>query len=578
MSAVVATTALGATVARFGAEAAPDSLSRVETQNPAWSVTLIGVPAAICVVSAWLNLKRPSLCVGLSLLVLGWLAPSWADVGAVSPRWRVGLLAAEPLVVAGLSLIVGAAGRAGRPSASWVAVAGSVSTAAVAVAGLGYDPFADPECRTICSAVEPVLRAVLSTSASIGIGSSLTLVAIAIVVAEIVWLRPPIGQAAAAYLALVGLATHAVGSLVGWTASSVVSSVVAVVGTTVLGGLIASGELRIRSVRRAVESLVKGLSGHESQNGNGHGDGHGHGQGNAHATAAESSVDRRTALYAIPGERRWVDGNGLPVVPYDEYSRASNGRAWRGERWLELRDQNGPAVRLALTSTADENAVLGGLTAATRLALHNARLAAIGRARLLEVQQSRRRAVAAGDDERRRLERDLHDGAQQRLVSIALQLSVARARADSTTAPTIDRAAAAVRNALAGVREVAQGVFPSGLAEDGLAEALQDYLADTHSAASMEVDVRSDLDPQATIALYSAATRALEVGASSFAATRLRVEETDGRIRLIADLTGTLGQPLASFEDVGDRVGALGGTFTIRHGPSGDVTVTAVIP
>ncbi len=87
-----------------------------------------------------------------------------------------------------------------------------------------------------------------------------------------------------------------------------------------------------------------------------------------------------------------------------------------------------------LARPADKGEVLAGLTPATRWALRNAQLAAVARARLAEVQASQRRIVAASDAERRRIERDLHDGAQQRLVSVAFHLRVALAGADPATA------------------------------------------------------------------------------------------------------------------------------------------------
>jgi signal transduction histidine kinase len=84
---------------------------------------------------------------------------------------------------------------------------------------------------------------------------------------------------------------------------------------------------------------------------------------------------------------------------------------------VELVDGAGPLARLLVRPGGDHRDVIASLTPATQLALCNAQLAAVAKARLLDVQESRRRIVEAGDGERRRIERDLHDGAQQRLVS-----------------------------------------------------------------------------------------------------------------------------------------------------------------
>ena len=117
------------------------------------------------------------------------------------------------------------------------------------------------------------------------------------------------------------------------------------------------------------------------------------------------------------------------------------------------------------------------VTAAARLALENERLQAEVRARLEELRASRARIVEAGDAERKRLERDLHDGAQQRLVGT---LAVAPARAltagdaaDSEAAARLDEADAELREAIAELRELAHGIFPAVLADEGLAAAVE---------------------------------------------------------------------------------------------------------
>jgi signal transduction histidine kinase len=111
--------------------------------------------------------------------------------------------------------------------------------------------------------------------------------------------------------------------------------------------------------------------------------------------------------FALPGTG-WVDELGRPVA--EQQPRRHQ---------VTVSDPSGPVARLVLAPGRDAGDVARALTPAIRLSLGNAQLAAATRARVAETQASRRRVVAASDAERRRIERDLHDGAQQRLVSAA---------------------------------------------------------------------------------------------------------------------------------------------------------------
>ena len=117
------------------------------------------------------------------------------------------------------------------------------------------------------------------------------------------------------------------------------------------------------------------------------------------------------------------------------------------------------------------------VAAAARLALENERLQAEVRARLEELRTSRARIVESADAERKRLERDLHDGAQQRLVGLALSVRLARAQlsrtADAATLAPLEEAEAELRLAVTELRELAHGIFPAVLADEGLAAAIE---------------------------------------------------------------------------------------------------------
>src|SRR5512143_1250711 len=171
--------------------------------------------------------------------------------------------------------------------------------------------------------------------------------------------------------------------------------------------------------------------------------------------------------FAVPDDERWVDAAGHLVEP-DAESRRS----------VVVSDAAGPVLRLHLATGQDPGDVLAALTPARMLALRNLCSAAVSRARLAEVRASQRRIVDASDSERERIERDLHDGAQQRLVSAALHLSLARNRMPVAAGEPADsglaEADAAVREALEGLRLLGHGIFPATLITEGLAAALED--------------------------------------------------------------------------------------------------------
>src|SRR5206468_3595061 len=149
-------------------------------------------------------------------------------------------------------------------------------------------------------------------------------------------------------------------------------------------------------------------------------------------------------------------------------------------------------------SLLEEPELVRAAGAAARLALENAQLQAEMRAQLTEVKESRVRIVAAADEERRRIERDLHDGAQQRLAALALQLRTAQRRLDSREAdPQVDAllesAVAELQAANEELRELVRGVYPGILIEEGLAPAL-DSLA-LRNPFPVELDVVEDRFP-----------------------------------------------------------------------------------
>jgi signal transduction histidine kinase len=225
-----------------------------------------------------------------------------------------------------------------------------------------------------------------------------------------------------------------------------------------------------------------------------------------------------------------------------------------------------------------ERRVAGAPNVATALANAEAQAALI---------ESRARIVAAADIARRRIERDLHDGAQQRLVSLALQL---RGRAQASRRPEAGELAAqmdAVADGLTGVldelREIARGLHPAALAEGGLRPALKTLARRSAVPVRLEVGVRGRLPEPVELAAYYVVAEALTNAAKHAGASVVDVQVfADGgmlQVRVRDDGRGgadlTRGTGLVGLTD---RVEALGGRFGLHSPPRAGTTVEAFLP
>jgi len=199
-----------------------------------------------------------------------------------------------------------------------------------------------------------------------------------------------------------------------------------------------------------------------------------------------------------------------------------------------------------------------------------------------EVRQSRARIVAAADDARRRLERNLHDGAQQRLLALLLQLRGAQrglVDQEATMALAVDELAAAVKE----LRALAQGIHPAALTERGLAAALRIVAA--RAPVPVELDITdTPLDTSVTVAAYYIVSESLANVAKYAEATRVavRVRESDDRIVVVvveddgkggADPFGGTG-----LSGLGDRVAALDGSLYVDSPLGGGTRIRAELP
>jgi PAS domain S-box-containing protein len=208
------------------------------------------------------------------------------------------------------------------------------------------------------------------------------------------------------------------------------------------------------------------------------------------------------------------------------------------------------------------------------------------RASLDDLRTSRARIVEAGDTERRRLERNLHDGAQQRLVAVSSMLHVARRRLDSdpdSARDVLEDASRELSEAHQELRELARGIHPAALTVGGLGSALQ-VLAQ-RSTIPVEVErLPDDRFPETVeVAAYYVVSEALANAAKYAQATsvRVRVEREDGRAIVEVADDGIGGATLSAGSGLlglSDRVEALAGRLEVESVPGAGTRVRAVIP
>jgi signal transduction histidine kinase len=237
--------------------------------------------------------------------------------------------------------------------------------------------------------------------------------------------------------------------------------------------------------------------------------------------------------------------------------------------------------------TATEDSLLQHLASQAGLVLRNAQLTAELRAMIDELRASRRRLVEAQDAERRKIERNLHDGAQQQLVALAIQLGLLEESADDPAfiRELAPRLRADLRAALGDLRDLARGIYPPLLAEQGLITALQAQAARASVPVRIEADGVGRYPPDTESTVYFCALEALQNVAKHAAAERVtvRVSGSDGSLRFavtddgagfnVADARAGSG-----LQGMSDRLAALGGTFDIRSQPGQGTTITGCLP
>lgn len=275
---------------------------------------------------------------------------------------------------------------------------------------------------------------------------------------------------------------------------------------------------------------------------------------------------------------RYVDGDGRPVeLPPPELGRLTTVVERRGQ----------PIAALVHDAALDDNAqLIDSVCAAAAMTLENERLQAELRARLGELKASRARLVDATEEERRRIERDLHDGTQQRLVSLAMSLGLLETKlpADPDAAKPIAREArAALAVALEELRELSQGIHPAVLTERGLQVALEELADRAALPAHLEISVDTRPCPAVEAAAYFMVSEALTNAAKHSHAGEVRITASRERGPLIVDVSddgigGAVPQRGSGLRGLTDRVEALGGTLVISSPLGRGTTLRAEIP
>ena len=281
--------------------------------------------------------------------------------------------------------------------------------------------------------------------------------------------------------------------------------------------------------------------------------------------------------HRLPGSLGYADAGGRPImVPAVE----------RGRSTAPLERDGEDIAALIYDAALDEDPELvQAVGAAATLALENEHLHAETQAQLAELQASRQRLIAAGDAERRRLERNLHDGAQQRLVALAMQLRLVQAdiRSDPATAEARIRSAGdELASSLEELRELARGLHPAVL-DHGLPAALDSLAGRCTVPTAVACDELATLPEDIELAVYFVACEALaNVGKYAQAsAASVRLSQVDGFVAVeVADdgvggADGTLGSGLRGLTD---RVQALGGRLLVTSPPGEGTVVTAELP
>jgi signal transduction histidine kinase len=278
----------------------------------------------------------------------------------------------------------------------------------------------------------------------------------------------------------------------------------------------------------------------------------------------------------MPELNRYVDGNGSPAeLPGEEDAR----------RTVTEIDHHGEHVAAIVHDRAQDADTVRAAGAATALLLENQRLDAQLRANVVELRASRARLVEAADGERRRIERNLHDGAQSRLVALALNLRLARMNVSdgSDIAALLDGSIDELGESLRELRDLARGIHPAVLSERGLEPAVRALAA----RAPVPVDIvgqgagrlPAGVETAAYFVISEALTNMSKYAHAAHAT--VRVERVGGQLLVEVSDDGVGGASAtdgSGLRGLADRVAALSGTLEVSSPPGSGTRLRAHLP
>jgi signal transduction histidine kinase len=555
------------TVASLAILPPPSATPTTYVTSTASAVLLAGAGLGLLAVGATSWIGRPGSVTGPLAVIagVGWLAPLWLGwTGAPALARSVAALAA-PLVLPAVAhlALASPADRATDTTSRGLAVLGWVVTGAVSLGlALFRNPLQDLRCWSNCSADNvflasgnlPVARAFggfwLWFSVAYG-GAVLGLLVRRLTTATAAWRNtaaPVVGPAAlviagqAAYAAMLLVHLDALRDDPVEPAYGAFRAMFTIRAAGIVLLAFGVGWALVRDVRRrtAIGRLAEELAASPRP-------------GTLEAVLARSLGDRSVRVqYWLPSLERWVDPSGQPVAAADSTDRAT----------VTVQRGGQPVARVDHERADIASATLvGRIGAAARLAIDNERLRAEVLSQLEEVRRSRARLVEAGDAARRDLERDLHDGAQQRLLAVLSELRWAKdeARDDPERVAALARLSERTRDTLAELREIAHGIFPVALDDAGIAAGLAELSAG--AAVPVEVDEvpETRFPPAVERAAYLVVAEAVERRQNGSTELRVRVRRNGGQL-----LVGVTGASPGPYTHLADRVSAVGGILTFE--------------
>jgi signal transduction histidine kinase len=540
---------------RFTTYAGRSGLAATLTVTAGLALVLAGLVTAFA---------RPAGRIGdLAVLAgLAWFAPVWVGWDKGPPLVRsLAMLAAGFALPLLLHLVLTDPSGQLHGAATRALVFMVYLEAVLAAVGLALfrKPFFDPNCWANCSDNAFLVRSLPQLARGIEVADRwFTAAAAAALVIVCTWrLLRDSGPARRALLPVALPAVLLAGAVIGHAAALQrtpledpaqpafrILFVVGCVAVLLLAAGLVWVTVRMRLQRRAVARITASL-------------GQAPPPGSLQAALAQAVGDPELRIaYWLPDAQHYVDAKGRPVAK----PVAGPGRAITAL----VRDGRQVAVVSHTAALPDLERELG---AAVRLALENERLQAEALAQLDQLRASRVRIVQTGDAERRRLERDLHDGAQQRLLALSYDLRLAHAQAqtddDRHTGSLLTQATDQAQAALRELRDLAHGIYPAILAEAGLTPAL----ATLAEEAPLPVEIVAATDGRYPAAVETAAyllvAEALQDAAGRRASHAVvRVARDVGRLVVTVEDDGT--DRTSPMVELADRVGALEGRLTVE--------------